>query len=147
MSEKLTLAEIEAMHKAGQLRADPAAPEADLPDAFWAGAKVVPPRAPTEIGVEKMRERLRLGEVLRRTEQWALIDDLVKARTERDGAVAILATTIGERDALLAARDARVREQALREAAAEAERTGTCLLPSGHFLSERCRDAILALIK
>lgn len=47
---------------------------------------------------------------------------------------------------LLAARDARIREQALLEAAAEAERTGTCLLPSGHFLSERCRDAILALI-
>ena len=41
---------------------------------------------------------------------------------------------------------AAIREAALREAAAEAERTPTCLLPSGHFLSERCRDAILALI-
>lgn len=40
----------------------------------------------------------------------------------------------------------RYREKVLRKAAAEAERTGTCLLPSGHFLSERCRDAILALI-
>lgn len=42
-TKKLTLDEIKILHEAGQLHADPAAPETDLPDAFWADAKVVSP--------------------------------------------------------------------------------------------------------
>lgn len=33
--------------------------------------------------------------------------------------------------------------QGMREAADIAYKTATCILPTGHFLSERCRDAIL----
>lgn len=40
---------------------------------------------------------------------------------------------------------ARAYEAGRDDAAEAAEKTGTCLLPSGHFLSERCRDAIRAL--
>lgn len=39
------------------------------------------------------------------------------------------------------------RNEALREAAEAAKNTATCLLSSGHFLSERCSDAILALME
>ncbi len=53
-----------------------------------------------------------------------------------------LSARLAELEAALAT----ARADALREAAAVAEKTGTCLLPSGSFLSERCRDAILAII-
>ena len=64
-------------------------------------------------------------------EAYAASHALKNTREERAAAEAALATA---------------RADALREAAAVAEKTGTCLLPSGSFLSERCRDAILALI-
>lgn len=61
-------------------------------------------------------------------------------------ALDLLDRAIAAIEALERAAEQRGREAGLREAAAVAEKTGTCLLPSGHFLSERCRDAILALI-
>lgn len=42
---------------------------------------------------------------------------------------------------------AQARAQGMREAAEIADKTATCILPTGHFLSERCRDAILTHVE
>ena len=99
-----------------------------------------------EIGHGRYGMRLRHGGSCMQDDLQGI--EAAKAAAQADYEARILAalTPAPVADSLPAIDPAAIREAALREAAAEAERTPTCLLPSGHFLSERCRDAILALI-
>jgi len=77
--------------------------------------------------------------VLRDPEGYHVFDEVGSARADmRDDVLYIRA------DRVAAARE-EGRQAGLREAAECADKTSTCILPSGHFLSERVGDAIRAL--
>ncbi len=71
---------------------------------------------------------------------------LVSGECHAEMALDIRALTPSDALAALSRIEAQAESRGMRKAAEIAEKTGTCLLPSGHFLSERCRDAILSEI-